>query len=918
MSGAEEADRDPVRQGAARRVGQTIRGKFHLDALLGVGGMASVYAATHRNGSRVALKILHDHVSGSPDVRRLFRREALAANRIEHSGVVRIIDDDVAEDGSAFLVMPLLVGETLQARWERQGKRLSVREALIVGYAVLDTLAAAHAQGIVHRDIKPDNLFITSEGDVRVLDFGVARLLEQSGAAATRAGHAIGTPAFMPPEQALGRVSEVDGQSDVWAVGATLFTCLTGQYVHGAHGVGELLVYAATRPAPALSNASPEMDERLGALVDKALAFRKEDRWGSAASMRDALGTMFEAVLGEPMVESPQVEAPPVEATTRVSVRKEHADVHSDATGTADVASQFPRAPTAIDGGSPSTAEGPAGENDAIQTTRTAVVASVGGRKRLSAPRVVSLCIVGAAAIAGLMLGPRFLRARPAAHSTPRNSDAATHYLAGLQAWEDAAFDTASEEFETAARIDPTLAGAHLRCVLGEFWLNDSTREHYRQALRFRQQLDPADAALLDAYEPMLHEIPDIPGAIAKLDAASHRDESLFALHVLAVVQLQAGRFDDANATVERMLALVPGSPIAFATRGIAGTLNGKVEQTTVELEKCVDGAPRATSCWYTLLRLELSAGKCLDAERFAHRALALGTGGQSFERGLAQAIYGLGGPIEAVRSALDQWQSSDPDSPPAIRDDSSLWILQGNVAESLGAMDRWEKSVEDSKYAKIHMWPAYRKGLFLAELGRSGEATAEAESYLRHRDAWLPGDYADDWFNLVRVEYLSGTISKPDLIAKRSEWLRAESRRSNAVFARAYQWMKAYAFAVVTPADAVEALSALDLFSPLPPSSALSADQNDGIGNVYLKAGMPREAIPYLQRATKACAAIDWPIEQTWASLHLGMALQATGDVPGACDAYASVLSRWGRMPSKSAAYAREQAAVLRCAAPH
>lgn len=281
---------DELESRAEARVGTTLHGKYRLDGLIGAGGMASVYRATHRNGLRVAVKVLHPHHALNRDLRARFLREGYAANRVEHRGAVRVLDDDTADDGSVYLVMELLNGESLHALWERSAWRLSQEMVCDVAGQVLDVLAAAHAKGVVHRDVKPENLFLTDDGLLKVLDFGIARLVDLNGSAgSTLAGCTIGTPAFMAPEQALGRMNAIDCRSDVWGTGATMYTLLSGRQVHEAETIEELLIRAGTQQARPLLSVAPEVSPRVADVVDRALAFEKHDRWPDAASMQKAL-----------------------------------------------------------------------------------------------------------------------------------------------------------------------------------------------------------------------------------------------------------------------------------------------------------------------------------------------------------------------------------------------------------------------------------------------------------------------------------------------------------------------------------------------------------------------------------------------------------------------------------------------------
>src|SRR5580698_7091819 len=272
---------DPQVVRARGRIGVLLQDKWRLESLLGVGGMAAVYAATHRNGKRVAVKMLHEEFSHDEEVRTRFLQEGYAANIIQHEGAVSVLDDDLAPDGSAFLVMELLEGETVDQRWENHGRRLPVEEALSIADQLLDVLAAAHAKNIVHRDVKPENLFITKAWVLKVLDFGIAKVFERAEArrTTTQAGMVMGTPAYMAPEQARARWDEVDGRTDLWAVGATMFTLLSGRHVHEGATGNEQLILSATTPAPSLGAVAPELPPAIAAIVDRALAFERERRW---------------------------------------------------------------------------------------------------------------------------------------------------------------------------------------------------------------------------------------------------------------------------------------------------------------------------------------------------------------------------------------------------------------------------------------------------------------------------------------------------------------------------------------------------------------------------------------------------------------------------------------------------------------
>ncbi len=279
------------------RVGTRI-GEWRIERLLGEGAMASVYAGTRSDGQRAALKVLRPEFSGVAEVRKRFLREgplgrALATMAPLCDGIPQVFEGGLSEDGAAYLAMELLVGDAVRERLQRSGK-LPVDEVLSLADQVLSVLATAHSYGIVHRDLKPENLHMDASGRIKVLDFGIARVLDPlpdgvgvlPEKTATNAGMMLGTCHYMAPEQAAGLIADIDGRTDLFGLGATLFELLSGRTIHGDLEGAQLLVAAATEPAPPLAQVAPEVPVDVCAIVDRSLAFAKTERYPHARAMR--------------------------------------------------------------------------------------------------------------------------------------------------------------------------------------------------------------------------------------------------------------------------------------------------------------------------------------------------------------------------------------------------------------------------------------------------------------------------------------------------------------------------------------------------------------------------------------------------------------------------------------------------------
>ncbi|WP_437633820.1 serine/threonine-protein kinase [Sorangium sp. So ce854] len=312
-------------------VGKTFAGMWRIERVLGTGGMGSVLLGRAADGSQVALKVLHPELNAIAEVRKRFLREGFIGNSLGGAdavpGVVRVLGSGETPEGLAYLTMEVLQGETLFDRMARTGT-MPPGEVLALADQVLETLAIAHARGVVHRDLKPENIHLGSDGRVRMLDFGIARVVDGLTGlpekTATKTGMIMGTATYMAPEQATGLIHDIDGRTDLFGLGATMFRLLSGRQVHGDVTEAMEVIAAATEPAPALASVAPGVPHAVAAVVDRSLAFIKFHRYPNAETMRadvravlaGALPPYAQAVLdgriraGQPLSQPPLPLAP--------------------------------------------------------------------------------------------------------------------------------------------------------------------------------------------------------------------------------------------------------------------------------------------------------------------------------------------------------------------------------------------------------------------------------------------------------------------------------------------------------------------------------------------------------------------------------------------------------------------------------
>jgi serine/threonine-protein kinase len=275
------------------RLGTIIAGRYAVRRLLGAGGMGAVYEAENTvTGRRVALKVMLPRAASVDTAPERFLREARAASKVEHPHIVDVLDaGQNPADGCWYIVQELLEGRELRAEMEARG-RLPWPAVMTLLGPVMEALGAAHRQGIVHRDVKPENIFLahTTGGTVpKLIDFGIARLLDGDGPLnLTRSGALLGTPNYMAPEQARG-LKDIDARADVWAMGVVLREALCGERPFKNDNYNAMMVSILSDPIPPIADVCAGLPAHVSAALDRALARDRDRRFRDVGELLEAL-----------------------------------------------------------------------------------------------------------------------------------------------------------------------------------------------------------------------------------------------------------------------------------------------------------------------------------------------------------------------------------------------------------------------------------------------------------------------------------------------------------------------------------------------------------------------------------------------------------------------------------------------------
>jgi len=919
---------EELKRVAEARLGRVLKGKYRLDRVLGIGGMATVYAATHRNKKRVAIKMLHPELSTRESLRARFLREGYVANSVDHPGAVSVHDDDVAEDGSAFLVMELLEGsavDTLAAA--SAGRTLPLGLVLSIGDALLDVLVAAHAMGIVHRDLKPANLFLTNDGRLEVLDFGIARLHDETASTATATGAVLGTPAFMAPEQAMGEQEKVDAQTDVWAVGATLFVLLAGTLVHDGVNAQQLMIAAATMKARSLASVVEAVPKAIADVIDRALAFERTERWASATEMREALRRACLEATGAPVAALPKTER-----VERGSGLGDVASSQDVATGSSEIGFDPTKA-------AESSATGPGAEpgangaatGGALSATRPGEVVPAPRARSARAALVVVAVLVGSLvcavwvrrasspeAGAGAPASSSSAAVQPRPGKPPANPAAASAYEVAMSQLRDGRFDEAMRSFQAASAGDPSFGAAHLRYAIldGDEKMNDEKeRAAYQKALEQRATLGDLDTAILAAWEPRFRTPPDREERYKRmLGVANGFPNDPFIQYLLgnAAGWLEE-HLDVAYAAYERALAIDPHYIAAYGGMIDLANDRGDVGRGVVAAERCLKVAPSAIWCLQARLENSSNEGRCEDAAIDARAKIKADPSTKEYHLQLASVLTALGEPPDAVGEVLKGASSHLTDA-----DERRDWGLASTalIAELAGDLDTADKALgEEIAWASAHpALDALRSSFEQVQVALEEDDAPRARKLLKALHGRILAKETGDWTDVLATapfkfaEVRAGAITHEQLRAWQEPLVRSVADVPWVAWAAFYK----------EASDAIEANDALATearYGKMPDSALHDAYRAGNLGKLYALAGRGADAVPLLRRATRACFPLRNVMRSTYAWYWLGVALEQTGDTAGAADAYGKVLARWGQAKPRSVLADQARAAVARLA---
>ncbi len=835
--------------------------------------MGLVYKAFDERLQRVvALKVLPASFADNDERKSRFLREARSAAAVTHANIATLYEVGEAE-GRVFLVMEYVEGKTI-GRILKEGA-LTVTEALRIARGIARGLAKAHERGIVHRDMKPENVMLDTDGDVKILDFGLAKLREEQGggvlpsksvleqdeteAAATKEGHILGTPGYMSPEQAKGKL--VDHRTDIFSLGLVLYEMLTGQKAFKGETSLDVIIAVSRDAHVPPSKLNPAVTPEMQRIVDTCLAKDPGERYATA---RD-LVTAIDAIVSPSASGPSAVTAPSGSGARPASARRR-------IVGLAALAIAAFGAGTFALGMRH-------GDKPPVRT----------------AASVKPLPPTGPAPTAITALPP------------PKTGvpAAASEYAAAMQAARDGSLANAGEHLVKATQLDPGFAAANVMLVMIDDQMLEDARRRFALASDHRADLSTRDLAMLEVTRDQLTRGgPDFEADWLAWTGLMQRfpGDALIAL-LASRRAFQASHDAEGFALLERATTLDPKFVWPLNDEAIALGDRGRFDEVLAVVDRCLSISPTAASCIRRRAEIEERRGECGKVLESAYGMVAVEPEGPLAYEWLATGLISTNAPIESVELALRkrrelEYEPRQKAFLDQVAPTTRPW-LEGDVAAIQMLFPQWEAVLGTDASDSCVSGLVVNEARIYEEERDPGRAVTVYDTYWKR----LPGLVQDEPIGARAAalwsERRAGHLSEAQFQAKRDEWVKYSRARMRA--AAASPWFAYYAAYTSTPAEAQEALAALPRFSPLPPYEGLVFEET-AMGHVLRLAGRADEAEPHLRRAANACYGwgdVPWHVS---AAYELGELLEAKHDSTGACAAYDAVVQRWGGARAKTA----------------
>jgi serine/threonine-protein kinase len=717
---------------------------------------------------------------------------------------------------------------------------------------------------------------VTRDGDVKILDFGLAKLFADPGSptelenqatqtSVTEAGVVVGTLTYMSPEQASG--ASLDARSDVFSLGVVLYEMVTGRRPFAGATRRELLAAVLRDEPPVPSRQNASVGPALERVILRCLRKKPEERFASAEEVLAAL---------------------------------EGGDAPA------------PRRPV-----------GPARMALVVGAGVIVAVAALSFGVRQSAHTLGSSTPAAPASIASAAPVPTAITDLPEPKTT--NAEAAALYRSALQLLRDASIALGQTKLQRAVQLDPSFAAAHVQILLTYGSTDDeAARRSLAAATQSRSLLSERDAAILETRRPEI-----VASGAADPQATWNRWKALVdrfpgdaeIVAVSAVAAQAANRKQDADAAIDRAIALDPKFAYAYVVLANLRLDEDDLDAVLAAGTRCMQVSPSATSCVLKHFTVLARQGKCGELLADARQIVAVEPDSPSGYQALATALFSTWAPPEAVEGALRHQAERivDPDqrAQTVLLADVAKPIMQADFGEVVARFTPEMQRLRAHPTAQWHlMWAQGGEVMFLDEMGDHARAADLADDYMR-RTAGLMNTSWEVWTSsfLLGIQLRMHRISEAEYHASRDRIYKEAQKTEDPVAA----WLDVYAVGAGVAHSADEAREAL---AAQPQGVRLPSLEGDIIsagylGQTYLLAGRLDDAIPMLRRAVASCPYPDGAIWfRLWAAEPLGEALEQKGDKDGACAAYAEVLSRWGNAKPRSvtADAARAHAKKLGC----